>query len=147
MHMRNLLNPSRTMEFIGSKERLQKTVTRSGGKLLPGQEFQLTMQTRRDRPFGATFRFRGHYQQTAQGFELTYRIYPTTATLISFIAVLLILLSTWVAVLITAGFSNIFVCSILILPMFIYGYLCNCKRSEKSFRKLFSAVTGPRKDK
>lgn len=134
------------MEFIGSKERLQKTVTRSGGKLLPNQEFQMTLQTKRDRPFGAAFRFRGSYTQTDQGFQLAYRIYPTAATLICSMVVIFLLLSTWIALLLTPKVNDFSLFSILILPMFIYGHWCNCKRCEKSFRKLFSAITGPRRE-
>ena len=145
--IRDLFIPSGTITFIGSKERLQKTVTRSGGKLLPNQNFQMTLQTRRDRPFGAAFRFQGSYQGTAQGFELTYRIYPAVTTLICYMVVVFLLLGTWVAILMTPEVANKSVFSILILPMFMYGHWSNCKRCEKSFRKLFSAATGQRRDK
>ena len=69
------------LHFIGSKERLKRSITKQDGKILDGCRFTLLWRSLYFRR-GLTFRIRGTYEKTENGYLLRYRFLPSVATIL-----------------------------------------------------------------
>ena len=143
--MRNIFAPSGELAFTGSRERLQRIISRSGGKLLPQRQFQMVLKVTLQRHIGFTFQIPGTYTPSDVGFRITYRILPTTATLLRYLLPLVLLLVFFIDSLLHASPAPQPLLALAVMALMVCGYFYNRKRCEAQFRKLFSEATFSRK--
>ena len=124
-----------TVHFIGSKDRLQRIITRSNGTILPDRRFKITMQDYTKKIPGFSFIFRCTWENTDNGIHISYKVYPTLFTLVTFLLQLLI----FSLPVITANTAETM--SLLLPLMVILSFLGQMRACIVAFCKLFSVPT------
>lgn len=130
------MSRERTLLFIGSKERLKRSITKQGGELLDHCRFTLLWRSTYFRR-GLTFRIRGSYEKTEEGYLLRYRFQPTFAR----VSVPVLFFLFFAVLEFVDGFrdSTLYVCLFcLMYPAIALWQSVSC---HKQFRKFFEVPT------
>ena len=128
-----------TLLFIGSKERLKRSITKQGGSLQDNCRFSLLWRSTYFRR-GLTFRISGSYEKTEQGYLLRYRFLPSVATIL-WVAIPMLFFLFFAAGEFADGFRDtaLYVCLFcLMYPGIALWQAVSC---HKQFRKYFSIIT------
>ena len=127
------------LHFIGSKERLKCNITKQGGSLQENCRFTLLWRSTYFRR-GLTFRIRGSYEKTEEGYLLRYRFQPTFATIL-WVSVPVLFFLFFAVLEFVDGFrdSTLYVCLFcLMYPAIALWQSVSC---HKQFRKFFEVPT------
>lgn len=127
------------IHFQGSKERLQRIVSRSDGEWLPEKRFEIIMKSYSRNRNGLCFQFRCAWESEADSIRITYRVVPTFFTvLLPALASLFFLGLSIIAV--TEGGAAALPGFLLPILM-IVSWLRQMNECIRDFRKLFATPT------
>ena len=135
--MKNLSLFSGTFDFIGSRERLQKIVARSGGEMLPGRQFRLPVTVKYHRRPGFTFWIGGSFVPLEERLRITYQLRPTAWTWTRYLLCLLLFLASWLFNLADHRAAELALPACLLIALLVLSFWRTCRRCGEEVQKLF----------
>ena len=127
------------LHFIGSKERLKRSILKQDGKILDGCHFALLWRSSYFRR-GLTFRISGSYEKTEQGYLLRYRFLPTVTTIL-WVSLPVLFFLFFAAGEFVKGFRDTALYVFLFCLMYPAITLWQAASCHKQFRRFFEVPT------
>ena len=125
--------------FIGSKERLKRNIAKQDGQILDNCRFALVWRSSYFRR-GLSFRIKGSYEKTEEGYLLRYRFLPTVTTIL-WVSVPVLFFLFFAVLEFVDGFRDTALYVILFCLMYPGIAWWQAVSCHKQFRKFFEVPT------